>query len=772
MINASPSKLSSAARRNRKLAAAIEGLEPRAYLSGGGVTFGNPKSLSLGVSPLYVNLNPFYGVTENGRTVDDLITANSNDTVSILQNMGNGTFASANGSNTVSLDFQPLTIRAGVLTSNGLTDIVVGSSANSPTNSDKFAVITQNTSHVLSVQEYTTVMANTQSIAVGNFNGQEDVAVASFDPGMSNNVQIWTNDGNGNLSLSQTLTVPHANVASITTFTAGSTTDLAVADSTDSLVTTLINNGSGNFTIGQDYGIGSGNSDPITITDGQFNQTANSNDDLVTADYTSGTVSVLLGNGDGTFTGVKTTTVAGGSPLKVRMAYLNNDTVPDLICLLSGSSSGDAEVLLGNGDGTFHVGNIISGGAGPYTGIAAGDLNGDGLTDMVLANSSDVTSLLNTTSLDTGTPTAAIATSQVTTNSGASAIDFEVTYTDAQQVDTSTLSSNNLTVTTPSGGTETATLISTGLTPAASVTAEYSIPAQGNSASSADDGSYTVAANANSVMNAGGVAVAAGTIGTFAVTVTVPPPPPPPSANGPNLVAGAVTVNNPASAVAGTRFAGATRVTVVNSGNALAKGKIVIDLYASPDQSIPSGAQPLVSVTRNVNLKPGAKVVEALPGFKWPTTPGTDFIIADVDATQTIAETTFSDDIGISAKATNVAAPFVDIDNIWSGKLPKTLKVGRHTPLAVALENLGNVTARATATYTVQAEDANDTLTTIGSSTVRVVAAAGRKTAVSIPVTVPTTLASGTYHLLITISYPDDTNAADDTATSASTFSI
>lgn len=768
MINASPSKQLCAVRRNRKLASTIEGLEPRAYLSG--VAFGNPHTLTnLGISPVYVDLENIYGTGHA-----DLITANSNNSVSILQGNGDGTFGTAT---TIALNFTPLTIRAGILEGNGLVDIVVGSST-----TNQAAVILQTSVGTFAAPEYLTdpnLPQNGQSIAIGDFNndGLPDVAVASKDPGTTNNVAIFLNGINstsaGTFTLAQTLSVPHTQLASITSYAAaGGGTNLAVADASSNTVTILNNNGAGSFTAGADYAVGS---EPVTIVDGQFDKVNGTdlNDDLVTANEGDGTVSTLLQQSNGTFSSAISTTVTGAvpgsGPLKVRVAKLNADSLPDLICLLGSGASGDAEVLLGNGDGTFRVGNLINTGSGPYTGIAAGDVDGDGLTDMVLSNGSTVTSLLNTTSQDTTAPTAGVTVNQPAVTAGAATIQFTVTYTDAQQVDTSTLGNLNLTVTDPAGNTLPATLVSTNLTPAASVTATYSIAPTDGALAASDDGAYTVTATstaANAVKNANGVPVAGGTVGQFTVTVPI-------NLNGPNLVAGAVTVNNKATAVAGTRFVGATRVTVVNSGNQLAKGKIVIDLYASPSQTVPGGTPVLEAVMRNINLKPGAKVNEVLPGFVWPAgIAGTFFIVADVNATQTIAETTYADNFGISAKSTAVALPFVDIDNLWSGKLPATLKVGRRTPLAVALKNLGNTTARNTAAYTVQAEDASSNLTTIGTGAVRVVALANGRTAVSIPVTVPTTLASGTYHIVITVSYPGDTNAGNDSATSANTFTV
>ena len=768
MKNASSNKHRSAGCGNRVRAAVLEGLESRSYLNG--VAFNtvvNTPASQLGVSPLYINLDNVLGTQVGGKTVADLISVNSDKTISVLPGNGLGGFGAATFH--ANLGFTPLTIRTGALVPGSSNiDIVIGSQSG-----PSFGVILNNGGGNLTLEPLLNASSggaslfNTQSVAIGDFNGDgaPDIAVASDDNGTSNNVAIFMNDGTGHFGTPQILSVPHSQLASITAFTAGGVTDLAVADASSNSVTVLTNNGSGNFSSPVDYAVGS---DPITITDGRFGP--GSNDDLVTANGTGGSVSVLPGNGDGTFGSAITTpvpgAVSGGGPLKVRMANLNGDSFPDLICLLSSGSSGDAEVLLGNGDGTFRIGNLINTGSGPYSAIAAGDLNGDGLTDMVLANQNTITSLLNTTNQDTTPPTASIGASQVSVSTGAATIDFTVTYTDAQQVDTSTLKSSNVTVTTPSGGSPVVTLVSANLTPAASVTVTYSIQAQGGSASQADDGAYTVTATSNSataVQNANGLPVAGGTIGQFTVNVLNP--------NGPNLVP-TVTVNNPVSVVAGTRFAGATRVTIVNAGNQPAKGRIVIDLFASPGQMVPSGTPVLESVTRNINLKPGAKVAEVLPGFKWPTTPGTDYIVADVNATQTITETNFADNFGISAKSTIVAAPFVDIDNLWNGKLPATLKVGRRTPLSVLIQNIGNTAARATATYTIEAVDAGNNTASIGSGTVRIAAPAHGRQALGIPLTIPTTLAAGTYHIVITISYPGDTNAGNDSATSATTFTV
>jgi hypothetical protein len=72
--------------------------------------------------------------------------------------------------------------------------------------------------------------------------------------------------------------------------------------------------------------------------------------DLVTANIFTDTVSVLLGNGDGSFQAAAAY-AAGDNPQSVAVADLDGDTVPDLVT--ANSASNDVSVLLGNGDGTF-----------------------------------------------------------------------------------------------------------------------------------------------------------------------------------------------------------------------------------------------------------------------------------------------------------------------------------------------------------------------------------------------------------------------------------
>jgi hypothetical protein len=108
-------------------------------------------------------------------------------------------------------------------------------------------------------------------------------------------------------------------------------------------------------------------------------------------------VSVLLGNGDGTFqAGVNYT--AGPTPASVAVGDFNGDGKPDLAVPNPGRYN-FVIMLLGNGDGTFQEApNNYPAGSGPVF-AAVGDFNGDGKPDLTVANQggNNVTILLNTT---------------------------------------------------------------------------------------------------------------------------------------------------------------------------------------------------------------------------------------------------------------------------------------------------------------------------------------------------------------------------------------
>ena len=115
--------------------------------------------------------------------------------------------------------------------------------------------------------------------------------------------------------------------------------------------------------------------------------------DIAVANSGSGNVSILLGNGDGTFKTALNSTVSmsGNGPSAVAAGDFNGDGKPDLIVVNAGSPSnnvaGAVNFLAGNGDGTFQTPVAISGGQFPFS-LAVGDLNGDHRLDLVIGDQS------------------------------------------------------------------------------------------------------------------------------------------------------------------------------------------------------------------------------------------------------------------------------------------------------------------------------------------------------------------------------------------------
>jgi hypothetical protein len=104
-----------------------------------------------------------------------------------------------------------------------------------------------------------------------------------------------------------------------------------------------------------------------------------------------GSISVMLGKGNGTFHPAVNYSSGGQSAYSISIADVNGDGKLDLVvangCLGSNCATGGVGVLLGNGDGTFKKALTYSSGAASVFGsrVAVGDLNGDGKLDLAVA---------------------------------------------------------------------------------------------------------------------------------------------------------------------------------------------------------------------------------------------------------------------------------------------------------------------------------------------------------------------------------------------------
>jgi len=103
---------------------------------------------------------------------------------------------------------------------------------------------------------------------------------------------------------------------------------------------------------------------------------------VAVANSDNNNVSVLLGNGNGTFQGQQTFAVRSG-PFSLALADFDGDDKPDLA--VPNRYSDSVSVLLGNGNGTFQGQQTFAVGSKPFA-VAVGDFNGDCKPDLAVAN--------------------------------------------------------------------------------------------------------------------------------------------------------------------------------------------------------------------------------------------------------------------------------------------------------------------------------------------------------------------------------------------------
>ncbi len=120
--------------------------------------------------------------------------------------------------------------------------------------------------------------------------------------------------------------------------------------------------------------------------------------DLAVLNGGSRNVSILLGNGDGTFQAAKNYDVGGDNPPSIVVADFNGDGKPDLAVAIPGNipapattfptcTQSSVNLLLGNGDGTFQTARRAVTVDSANLSVTAGDLNEDGKADLVVARS-------------------------------------------------------------------------------------------------------------------------------------------------------------------------------------------------------------------------------------------------------------------------------------------------------------------------------------------------------------------------------------------------
>jgi len=313
----------------------------------------------------------------------DLVVVNySSNDVSVFLGNGDGTFQAAVN---YPVGKSPVAIGVGDFNGDGKLDIVTANLTDT-----NLSVLLGNGDGTFQAAKNTPLAAlsNPRGLAVGDFNGDGKLDVAvSFSGSHYLTVRIMAGNGDGTFSIGTSVAAgsfPEFVIAG--DFNGDGALDFAVADYGSNIITVALNNGSGSFPVTHTYTVGSSStSAPSSITVGDFNHDGKV--DMAVANFNDNTVSVLRGNGDGTFQNAVNYAV-GVNPTSVITADFDGDGYLDLAVANSDPFSfnpGTVGILLGDGAGNFQAPLNFTVGLQPYSLVAA-DFNGDSILDFAVAN--------------------------------------------------------------------------------------------------------------------------------------------------------------------------------------------------------------------------------------------------------------------------------------------------------------------------------------------------------------------------------------------------
>ena len=234
------------------------------------------------------------------------------------------------------------------------------------------------------------------TLVTGDFNGDGKLDLAFPDP-FHSVVHLLLGNGDGTFTEVSTTAVGTNPVwVAAGDFNGDGKLDLAVVNRAGKNVSILLGNGDGTFSRKPSVKVGT---KPNAVTVADFN--GDGKLDLAVVNSGSNSVSILLGAGDGTFI-LKSSPPTGASPFSITASDFNGDGKVDLAvtnqCGNATSCSplafGSVSVLLGAGDGTFAVSSVVLPDHHKPLGIAAGDFNADGKADIVVVGMTEASAMI------------------------------------------------------------------------------------------------------------------------------------------------------------------------------------------------------------------------------------------------------------------------------------------------------------------------------------------------------------------------------------------
>jgi hypothetical protein len=445
-----------------------------------GLIFLNRSSFS--VAGIYTSTYVIAVGDFNGDGIPDIAVANSAGCLTgycwdagatVFLGDGQGNFTAAATSD-LGINIVVTYVAVGDFNGDGILDLAVGSS-----NAGTVMILMGKGDGTFSAGGSVATGGTFQSFAVGDFNGDgiPDLAVLNTTADM---VFLFLGNGDGTFTPSSSATsATGSNPVSATVgdFNGDGILDLAVVNEcgsdpsckSDGTLTILLGNGNGTFTTAASPAVGL---EPASIAMGDFN--GDGIQDLAVAYYDGSAVSVLLGKGNGTFAPSSDSSTGHQVPGSfIAAGDFNGDATADLVL----GSTADATVLLGNGDGTFTLRQLTT--VPPPVNnnfIAVGDFNGDGRTDVVESGNVLLTATETSTATATGigvpvaTGTQQVAASYPGDGNYKASTSGATSLSAAQGTPIVSLTASPNPATPGSSVTLTATVTGTGLTPTGTVT--------------------------------------------------------------------------------------------------------------------------------------------------------------------------------------------------------------------------------------------------------------------------------------------------------------
>jgi hypothetical protein len=322
----------------------------------------------------------------NGDGKLDLITANRgifnvDGSVSVLLGNGLGGFTL---SKTIPVGKGPYEVAAADLNGDGKLDLAVANFGSNPNPGNTITLLMGTGTGAFTSGGTVTVGSQPASVAIGDFNGDGKPDLAS----VSGN-RLMINLGNGDGTFLPGNVYPTAGQSGkivVGDFNHDGKLDVAIGSGSPSAISVLLGNGDGTFGAFTNYPENGNGVADLVLAD----MNGDGNLDLVTANgQTANNVGVLLGNPDGSF-GPAALYSANGDPQGIAVGDFNGDGRPDVAtagidtAVGATTDTGTVAVLLGNGDGTLAASRQLPIGIDPTATVVA-DFTGDGKPDLAVA---------------------------------------------------------------------------------------------------------------------------------------------------------------------------------------------------------------------------------------------------------------------------------------------------------------------------------------------------------------------------------------------------